>query len=195
MSGSARIKKVEASHIWEREANEHYVEERWCDARLFEAEHFTGTTQDPCCGFGRIVEAGRAAGVPIFGTDLVDRGFAEMLDTGDFLKQRTSVRNIVSNPPFNIFPEIAHHALKVADHKVAMIWLVRRLAAATWLERTPLARIYYMNPRPSMPPGHVIAAGEKPGGGKQDFAWLIWDHAHKGPATTHWLRKKPVAAA
>jgi hypothetical protein len=63
-----------------------------------------------------------------------------------------------------------------------MIWLVRRLAAATWLERTPLARIYYMNPRPSMPPGSFLRAVErgevdpetgkplKVGGGSKIFA-------------------------
>lgn len=208
MSGSARIKKAEASHIWEREANEHYVEERWCDDRLFEVERFDeGTLQDPCCGFGRIVEAGQRAGLPIFGTDLVDRGFADMLGVRDFLTQTSRVGNIVSNPPFKIFPKIAKHALKLATHKVAMIWLVRRLAAATWLERTPLARIYYMNPRPSMPPGEFLRAvdrgevdaetGEplKVGNGKQDFCWLVWDQQHKGPATTHWLRRDRVAAA
>jgi hypothetical protein len=84
MSGAARIKKARASHIWEREANEHYVEEQWCDDRLFEVERFEGTTQDPCCGFGRIVEAGQRAGLPIFGTDLVDRGFPDMLGVSRF---------------------------------------------------------------------------------------------------------------
>jgi hypothetical protein len=26
-----------------------------------------------------------------------------------------------------------------------------------------------------MPPGHTITAGEKPGGGKMDFCWLVWE--------------------
>ena len=68
-----------------------------------------------------------------------------------------------------------------------MIWLLRRLNAARWLASTPLSRIYLLSPRPSMPPGHVILAGEEPGGGKQDFVWLVWDHEHQGLPELHWL--------
>jgi hypothetical protein len=98
-----------------------------------------------------------------------------------FLKCGDTLDNVVSNPPFDIFRPFAERALKLARFKVAMIWLVRTLPAARWLQDTPLARILLLTPRPSMPPGHVIARGEKPGGGKQDFCWLIWDHAHSGP--------------
>src|SRR5215831_7367744 len=70
-----------------------------------------------------------------------------------------------------------------------MIWLTRRLNAARWLAETPLARVYLLTPRPSMPPGQVILAGEKPGGGTQDFCWLVFDHAYKGPPALHWLHR------
>jgi hypothetical protein len=50
-----------------------------------------------------------------------------------------------------------------------------------------------MTPRPSMPPGHTIAAGEKPGGGKMDFCWLVWSIGSfsgeaDGLSRTPWLR-------
>jgi len=67
--------------------------------------------------------------------------------------------------------------------------LLRRLNAAHWLRDTPLARIYLLTPRPSMPPGHVILAGEKPGGGSQDFCWLVFFHKHKGPPELRWLHR------
>jgi|SRR6516225_9194568 hypothetical protein len=39
---------------------------------------------------------------------------------------------------------------------------------------------------------HVILAGEKPGGGKQDFVWLTFSHGHQGPPKLHWLcRESP----
>jgi hypothetical protein len=76
-----------------------------------------------------------------------------------------------------------------------MIWLTRRLNAARWLANTPLARIYLLTPRPSMPPGEVILRGEKPGGGTQDFCWLVFSHRHKGPPTVQWLyRDREIAA-
>ena len=97
--------------------------------------------------------------------------------------------NIVCNPPFDIFEQFANKALEIARRKVAMIWLVRRLNAARWLEQTPLVRVLLLTPRPSMPPGHTITAGKKPGGGTQDFCWLIWDHAHIGKPELGWLRR------
>jgi beta-xylosidase len=49
-----------------------------------------------------------------------------------------------------------------------------------WLETTPLRRIWCLTPRPSMPPGAVILAGETPGGGTQDFAWYVWLRGYDG---------------
>ena len=52
---------------------------------------------------------------------------------------------------------------------------LRRLPAAHWLERLPLETIYILTPRPSLPPASYIRAGNKPGGGGQDFAWLVFN--------------------
>ncbi len=70
-----------------------------------------------------------------------------------------------------------------------MIFPTARLNAAHWLKGTPLARVWLMTPRPSMPPGHTITAGEKPGGGKVDFCWLVWTKGRIGPADLRWLRR------
>jgi hypothetical protein len=53
----------------------------------------------------------------------------------------------------------------------------------------PLAKIYLLTPRPSMPPGDMIARGEKPGGGKTDFCWLVFDRTYIGPPTLRWLHR------
>src|SRR5262249_41183991 len=100
-------------------------------------------------------------------------GLVDFFDCG-----RIPAANICTNPPFNRCNEFVLRALELASGKVAMIWLARRLNATRWLQETPLARVYLLTPRPSMPPSHVIAAGEKPGGGSQDFVWLVWEHGH-----------------
>lgn len=187
-------KRPENSHIWQREQHEHYVEPSWCSERLFATERFPGSIWDPACGFGRIPEVARNNGHHLlWATDVVDRGYRRLDFTIDFLSgvgpSIDIPTNIVSNPPFDIFKEFALRSLELASKKVALIWLVRTLPAAKWLEQTPLQKILWLTPRPSMPPGHVIAAGEKPGGGKQDFCWLIWDKSHRGPATVGWLRR------
>jgi hypothetical protein len=179
------------AHAWEREKHEHYVEPHWCSERLFAVEQFEGLIWDPCCGFGRIPEAAKKVGSAV-GTDIVNRGYRDLLGTCDFLgtKRITSDRfNIVCNPPFNVVSSFAQHALGIGPQKVAMVFPTARLNAAHWLRGTPLARVWLMTPRPSMPPGHVIAAGEKPQGGKMDFCWLVWEVGHTGETSIRWLRR------
>jgi hypothetical protein len=183
------VKKLDA-HIWEREANEHYVEPRWCSERLFTDEAFVGEVYDPCCGFGRIIEGARKLGLTAYGSDLIDRGFAGAKSGIDFLSTDIdNVDNIVCNPPFDIASAFAAKALATARGRVAMIFPTARLNAAHWLHGTPLRRVWMMTPRPSMPPGHVITAGGKITGGKMDYCWLVWEVGHKGEAEIKWLRR------
>ena len=79
------------------------------------------------------------------------------------------------------------HAIEVTGLKVAVIFPTARLNAAHWIRETPLRRVWLLTPRPSMPPGHVIAAGQKAGGGKVDFCWLVFERGHQGPAELRWL--------
>lgn len=188
-------KKLDA-HIWAREENEHYVEPEWCSRRLIEEEGFEGAIWDPCCGFGTIPKAALAAGFAVTASDLVDRGYkGDSFHVINFLGTLGGCDNIVCNPPFNIAEEFALHALKLASRKVAMVFPTARLNAAHWLRATPLKRIWFMTPRPSMPPGHVIMAGGKVGGGKMDYCWLVWDAEHWGPAQARWLRRDNEADA
>lgn len=189
------------AHIWEREANEHYVEPEWCSRRLFEEEEFpNGVIHDPCCGFGTIPLAARGAGMIATGNDLVNRGWDRELSPHDFLSPESFLfhrlsakpyiyQNIVCNPPFNIADKFAARALAIAEYKVAMIFPTARLNAAHWLKGTPLKTVWLMTPRPSMPPGHVIARGEKPGGGKMDYCWLVWEANFAGTPELKWLRR------
>ncbi len=184
-----KIKRPEKSHIWEREQHEHYVEPEWCSRRLFAVETFGDVVFDPCCGFGHILKSATNAGYKSWGNDIVDRGYHGTQVEDFLLRKNFAEADIVCNPPFDEFRNFAEQALRVARGKVAMIWLVRTLPAARWLRQTPLSKILLLTPRPSMPPGHTITAGEKPGGGKQDFCWLIWDRHHTGPATIGWLHR------
>jgi hypothetical protein len=188
-------RKDRAAGIWEREANEHYVEAEWCSVRLFDEEEF-GAIHDPCCGFGRIVKSAWSHGLSATGADLIDRGF-EKGGVADFFGCDQLLDCVVCNPPFNRFQDFALHALKLSLRKVAMIWQVPRLnAAGGWLKETPLRRIWFMTPRPSMPPGCVVSHGvglhgepQKVGGGTQDFCWLVWEHGYVGHPEVRWLHR------
>ena len=185
MTGSRRLRaKPLRVHIWDRDPHGHYVEPEWCSIRLFEEEHFGPAGSlvfDPACGWGRILKSAQRAGYTPVGADVVDRLDRKAVGpvtfaVGDFLERPPipSVSAIVCNPPFDLIQPFCEHAIRIATFKAAILVPLRRLPAAHWLEHLPLETIWLMTPRPSMPPGMYIKAGHKPGGGSQDFAWLVF---------------------
>jgi hypothetical protein len=185
--------KPRQAHIFEKETRGHYVEPAWCSRRLFEVEKFSGDIYDPACGWGTILKESFNAGYRTRGSDIVNRRRLPPDITfykRDFLTWHGRIRgSVVTNPPFDHVQEFCEHALDLGADKVAMICLVRRLNAARWLQDLPLRRIWLLTPRPSMPPGSWIAKGNKPGGGTQDFCWLILSRGYTGEPTIGWLHR------
>jgi hypothetical protein len=131
----------------------------------------------------------------VTGSDIVDHKQHKL---GDRFWKRDALKEcwalppdmaIVCNPPFDHIEEFCRICLNSGAYKIAMICLVRRLNAAHWLQERPLRRIWLLTPRPSMPPGSWIAAGNKPGGGKQDFCWLIFERGYAGVPEIGWLHR------
>jgi hypothetical protein len=188
-------KRLRHSHIWERDGDDFYVEPRWVDDQLFKIEGFDRHRPllDPCCGLGRISEAAKVAGYHVEAADLVDRGYPGT-KIEDFLDRRAPAVSIIANPPFDQVEDFARHSLlNLRAAKVALILPTARLNAAhRWLRELPLSRIWLLTPRPSMPPGHIILAGEKPKGGKKDFCWLIFERGYVGAAQIGWLHRGEI---
>jgi hypothetical protein len=178
--------------IWARQGEDWYVEPEWCSKRLFETERFDGGIYDPACGMGRIVNSAHDAGWIAFGNDIVSRGNYRAIDFLSNEGCECPTPNIVSNPPFDISEQFVKKALLFADQKVVMLLPATWHCGdkrSRWLETTPLRKVLFLTPRPSMPPGHVILAGGKPGGGTKDFAWFIWEQGFEGCPELGWLRR------
>lgn len=182
------------SHLWERQTEDWYVEPEWCSERLFELEMFVGDCWDPACGRGNIVRSAIAAGLSAWGSDIVRRSDYCKVALDFFEHNTHDAANIVSNPPFALAEKFVARALTKARTKVAMLlpanW-VQGDKRSRWLQSTPLWRVYFITPRPSMPPGHVVAAGGKPGNGTTDYAWFVWLQGYDGAPDVAWLRRDP----
>lgn len=186
------------THIFAADPHGHYVEENWCDKRLFDVEFFGAPGAlilDPACGWNRIPQAAAAAGYSVIGSDIIDRRYeVDHIEfcICNFLERSPvrSVRSVVCNPPFTHLEEFCERALEIVTYKVAMLTPLRRLPAARWLQGLPLETVYLLTPRPSMPPGSWIAAGNVPGGGTQDFCWLVINKMMQPAAPRlRWLRR------
>jgi hypothetical protein len=188
-----------ATHIFPKDPHGHYVEPAWCSKRLFEEEYFGASGSlvlDPACGWGRCLQAARAHHHRVLGMDIVKRReFGAYPFIGhNFLNgpvpTKAKITSIVCNPPFDHVEEFCTRALATVQFKVAMLCLLRRLPAAHWLGELPLEKIYFLTPRPSMPPGTWITAGNPPGGGTQDFCWLVFTkRTHPKSPVLQWLHR------
>jgi hypothetical protein len=182
------------SHLWRRDPLDWYVEPEWCSERLFELEKFEGSIWDPAAGTGRIILTARAAGYAAGGTDIKSREFSPWHELDFFTSPDliSSADNIVSNPPFGCAEEFAKLALRLAQRKVALLlpanW-VQGDKRSRWLETTPLRKVLFLTPRPSMPPGAVVVSGGKSGNGTTDYAWFIWEHGYGGKPEIGWCRR------
>jgi len=192
------------AHIFARAEREHYVDPFWCSARLFETENFGepgARLLDGSCGWGRILRTGTDAGYQMHGADIVDvRKIDELriknvpFTVRDFLKPATAdcFVSCVSNPPFDNIEAFCRRALEIAEYKVAMISPLPRLPAAHWLKSLPLKTVFLLSPRPSMPPAEYLESGQKPGGGRPEFAWLVFQRGWTGSPELKWLRRDEV---
>lgn len=188
------------SHLWARHADDWYVEPRWCSERLFQVERFRGGICDPACGQGNIILSAMEAGFRVEGYDIVDRGTIKPVIANWLDPSQSMWDNIVSNPPFGLCDDrkarshpFVERCLERARYKVALLmpanW-VQGARRSRWLEKSPLYRVYFITPRPSMPPGPALAAGQKPGNGTTDYAWFVWLIGYEGEPTIKWLHRE-----
>lgn len=198
------MKRALKAHVWDRSGHDWYVEEPWVTSKLLAAERIYGPVLDPACGRGNIVKECRRNGIEAFGMDIVHRGLSGAdgwAGEQDFLEEtpvRLQFKTIICNPPYGrgkMTEQFIRQAISIAP-TVAMLVNGRflfgsRRAAGLYATHPPSA-IYIITPRPSLPPGPIyedlMARGERPSGGQQDFIWLVWRPDRRGEAETRWLR-------
>ncbi len=169
-----------------RVEHDFYREPAWAIDLLLDRESFGECVWDPCAGSGNIPERCLARGISAIGSDIADRGYG--CGNLDFftVEQLTPI-SIVSNPPYDVLREFVDHALKISTGKVAVIARLAFLASVkrkAWFESRPLARLWVMSRRPSIPPGNVDVPAK---GGSIDYGWFVFEHEHAGAPTIGWL--------
>jgi hypothetical protein len=190
------------AHIFDRAADEWYVEPEWVSDALFRAEEFGDRIWDPACGQGNVLAAAMRAGKIVHGHDIVDRSSGRW-GVRDFLGWRlchwTMSLSIVTNPPFGrgkIAEAFIRHAHVLRPRKLAVFvdsrFLFGRARALGLFSEFSPARVWLITPRPSCPPGNYLRSGNKAGGGTKDYCWLVWDEPgflNSDTTILEWMRR------
>jgi hypothetical protein len=172
-----------------RERDDFYRTPEVAVRRLLAAEPIDGPVWEPACGDGAISEVLRAAGIDVFSTDLVDRGYGH--GGVDFFSaaRPAALLDLVTNPPFRRVDEFVLRALEITPRKVVilarLLWLEGRRRRA-FFASSPLARVWVSSSRLN-----VSRSGRDYGdggiGGMVAFAWYVFVRGHAGPPQLGWL--------
>ena len=174
-----------------RVENDYYATHPDSTKALLGAEDIIYPALEPACGEGHI---SKLLNGEVTNTDLVQRGYADY--TVDFLDNYFSdgqFRTVITNPPFNLFTEFAHEALRVSSGKVIMFGKLQALEGnkrATYLQTTPLKYVYVFKSRQQpLRNGSSIdpLTNKKWASSTMAFAWFVWEKGYKGSPQIKWL--------
>ena len=163
---------VSNRRIVDAEGPDYYPTPVWGTLALLKYVNFNGSVLEPCCGDGAMSEVLEGAGYEVVSSDIIDRGFGEVID---FLNIKKPYANIVTNPPFNIAETLLTHALNLAEEKVCL------LLRTAFLESKRRFNLFYKTRRPAKllvftqrlsmyPKGQEVD-----GGGTTSYSWFVWD--------------------
>lgn len=169
-----------------REENDFYATEPKATEELCKIERFATDVWEPACGMGHISEVLKEHGYRVRSSDLINRGYGDILD---FFSPSIKYwhGDIVSNPPFSHAKEFIEKALQIIDqgNKVAMFLKL------TFLEGKKRKQFFK-----NYPPKTVWVSssrlqcginGNFSGTSATAYAWFIWEKGYKGNTTLKWF--------
>jgi hypothetical protein len=175
-----------------RVLHDYYREPGWAVDPVFKVERFTGRIFDPCCGGFTIPARCRAHGYQADGSDLQDIAGCKVQDVFDITETHD---NFFLNPPYRRAEAIIRHLLPLTHYKLVVFLRTNFLHGSKrhrlFFPVVPLARVWFLGPRPSCPPGVYRGQRDNLGcliqpeetGGKMDYSWFIFERGHTGPWT------------
>ena len=182
--GSARSTMLGESG-YARRAHDAYFTEPWCTRALIDAVAFPTPIWEPACGDGAISKELIAAygADAVVSSDIKDYGWPcglqSFFDPPDPDPQRC--RAIVTNPPYDQAEAFIRRALELTrpcGGKVAML-LRHEFDCASGrqdlFDAPPFALRIVLTRRPRWSDSDKASP-------RHNFAWYVWDWAHKGPA-------------
>lgn len=181
---TSKGKNFSCNNTGKRKASDFYETPYSMTEQLLNIELFdlNGTTLEPACGKGAITYV------------LEKHGFRQITSYDkerDFLKEKNTFSQIITNPPFSLAFEFIQHAKLVAETKFALLLPLsylhgkRRLDEIYSDELFPLARVYVFCRYPLL--GDALRKDGKYRTGMMVYAWFVWDKQHKSNPHILWL--------
>lgn len=151
-----------------------------------------GSVWEPAVGDGALAREIEAQGVPVIGSDIVDRGWPGMWQSSFYDEQRSHAPAIITNPPYcEINARDGHgrwlrHTLEIPGWQYCALLLswdwpaARTNGLGALLDTQPFSYCYLLRWK-------LDFTGE--GSPPQRNAWFVWDKSWQGEPAFRWLNR------
>lgn len=147
---------------------------------------------EPSCGEGHISDVVSQYG-KVFSYDLIDRGYANMIEERDFLTEDydNNFELVITNPPFKYAQEFIEKSYEISERYVVMFAKIQLLESEKrkeMFESLPLKYIYVHSKRVEVwRNGQPLDEKGKKWANTMCFAWFVWDKEYAGEPIIRWL--------
>lgn len=177
----------------ERESNDFYATDPMAIDKLVGVMSLPSKIWECACGLGHLSEELKSFGFKVVSTDLVDRGYGDVVD---FLQTKDIPEGctcILTNPPYKYALDFIKHSLDLLPENALCIMFLK----TTFLEgQKRYDELFSKNP-----PHYVLQFsrrvlcaknGEfqrmKDGGGSAvSYAWFVWKKGYQGNTVIKWI--------
>ena len=174
----------------DREQYDYYATSPKCVEDLFEREVFSGNIWECACGEGhlskRMLKIGSHYGINVYSSDIIDRGYGDVLDFLSIDVQEW-LGDIVTNPPYKYAQDFVEKSLKIIPNgnKVAMFLKLTFLEGQKrklLFKHNPPKIVYVYSKRQE-----CAKSGEFKGTSAVAYCWYIWEKGFNGDTIIKWI--------
>lgn len=141
------------------------------------------------CGEGHISKVLLSNGYQVKSTDLIDRGFGEVLDFLETHGTNSSDCDIVTNPPFKLAEQFVERGMNLITngHRVCLFLKVQFLESKSryaLFKKYPLKKLLVYSERQQCAKDALF---EKYHATTQCYAWFVFEKGYDGEPTIDWI--------
>ena len=174
----------------EREKYDYYATNPNCVEDLFDRELFSGNIWECACGEGhlskRMLDIGSFYGINVYSSDIIDRGYGDVIDFLSIDVQEW-LGDIITNPPYKYAKEFVEKSLKLIPegNKVAMFLKLTFLEGQkrkSLFKNNPPKTVYVYSKRQE-----CAKNGKFTGSSAVAYCWYVWVKGYKGETVIEWI--------
>lgn len=175
----------------EREPMDFYATDPIAIDKLLPAVSLPHKIWECACGTGCLSERLRHFGHEVVATDIVDRGYGEVMDFLTATELPVGCQCILTNPPYKFALDFINHALGLLPDSGLCVMFLK----TTFLE----GQKRYDELFCKQPPRYILQFSKRvacaknadfrneSGGSAVSYAWFVWEKGYNGDPVVRWL--------